>query len=106
MPIVLVLAQLMLRQPYWWYFMDITSNITRRHNLSGDALVLWLLESFYPIFYNVPWASDALCFIDVSIGAIFHNSVFLLVVVFCSSLCLLQRVVSLMQGETYTYLWI
>lgn len=42
--------------------------------------------------------------VDVSAGTEIPNSV--LIVVFCTGLCLLQRVVSLIRSKDYIYLWV
>lgn len=38
------------------------SYITRRHNLKANSLVLWLLQSFYPLIHNVPWTLGVVVF--------------------------------------------
>jgi hypothetical protein len=86
--------------------MGVNCHITRRHGLAEISLILWLLQSFY-FFCNVPW--------DLSVGVFWEcihwgwglqKYTIWWAVVFCSGLCLLQREVSLMRGEDYTYLWV
>lgn len=44
--------------------------VSRRHNLTTDILVLWLLQPFHLLFSEVPSAIDAgICVSDESIGA-------------------------------------
>lgn len=35
-------------------FPGAASNITKRHSLKENFLIIWLLQSFQPIFWNVP----------------------------------------------------
>lgn len=49
------------------HFMGIASHITRRYYFIENSLILWLLQSFHPLFHNVFWVLCE-CFIDVSIG--------------------------------------
>lgn len=53
---LIVLLQLMCRQSWWWDFMGVAADITRRHILTEKPLVLWLYQSFHSLFENVPWA--------------------------------------------------
>lgn len=34
--------------------MGVTSDVTRRHNLTGDFLILWVLQSLESLLINVP----------------------------------------------------
>jgi len=56
--------------------------------------MLCVLEFFFPLSHNVPWALDA----GVVCRCI-HNSAFGLV--FCNGLHLLQRDISMMKGDDY-----
>lgn len=89
----------------WWDFLGIASDVTKRHNLIASFLILWLLTIFLLPLCNFPWALGVGMFCRVSTGTGLHKSIFWLVVVSLNDLCLLQRVVSLMRGEDYTYLW-
>lgn len=42
-------------QTCWWDFRSAASDTLRSHNLTANSMVLWLLESFCPLFINVPW---------------------------------------------------
>ena len=57
------------------HIMGIASDSTRRHNLTANSLVLWLLNSFYLNFHNVPRAFGTGTG-TVSIGTGLHNSAF------------------------------
>lgn len=50
----LILVQLMLRQSLWWDFMVVASDFTRRHNLTTNSLVFWLLQFFQPLISPLP----------------------------------------------------
>lgn len=73
----------------------------RRHNLIANSLFPWVLHSFCPPFHSDPLALG----VDVSVEVDLHKHAFRLGVVFCNGL-LLQREVSLTQGEDDTYLGI
>jgi hypothetical protein len=49
MSIVILPAQLMLRQCRWWEFIEVASVITRKHGLRTGILILWLLQHFCPV---------------------------------------------------------
>lgn len=46
-------------QSCWPDFICIDSDITRRHNLIKNLLMLWSLQTFCFLFFNVPWVMDA-----------------------------------------------
>jgi len=50
------LVQLTLGQSRWWAFMVTALGITGRHGLMAKSLSPWLLQAFFPLFLNVPWA--------------------------------------------------
>lgn len=35
-------------------FMGIVFDATKRHTLTVNSTILWLLQSFYPLFHNIP----------------------------------------------------
>lgn len=51
----------------------------RRHNLTENFLLLWLLKSFYPLLWNDLWEWESF---NRDIETKFHNPTFWLVVVF------------------------
>lgn len=53
-PVSVSLIHVSCRQPCYWEFIPV---ISRRYNLTGDFMVLWLLQSFHPVICKVPWAS-------------------------------------------------
>ena len=67
---------------------------TRTPTLTGNLLMLWLLQSFHPLFLSLPWAWGGECFIEVSTGIELYTSAYWLIVVFCSGLCMMQWEVS------------
>lgn len=88
------LVQLTVGQSHWWELMSTASDVTRRHSLTLNFLILWL-----SLFHNVPWAyAMGLC-VDVAIETGIHNSAFGLVVLLCTGLHLLKREVFLMKGK-------
>lgn len=50
-----ILLQPSLGQTCWWDFRAAASDILWSHNLTANSMVLWLLQSFRPLFINVPW---------------------------------------------------
>ena len=55
-----VLIQLKIGQSHWWNFTGVVSNLPKRHKLTPNSLVLWLLQSFHPLFCNsLIWANNA-----------------------------------------------
>lgn len=51
-----LLVQLIFGRSCWWGYMGVASNVTWRHHLTAMSPVIWLLESLWPLFCNVPWA--------------------------------------------------
>lgn len=103
---VIVLVLLMFRKSRWCDFMCIAFDIPRRHNLTANFLIFWLLTIFLPNFCSVPWSFLGIKVIYICIETWFHIYTFWLVVVFCNSPYLLQREISLIKGEDYTHLWL
>lgn len=50
MSIRAVFAQLMFGQSCWWIFVGVASDMTRGHTLTANSVILWLLQSFSPLF--------------------------------------------------------
>ena len=96
---LLALVKVMFKQSRWWDFMAVAPESPRRHSLTANALVSWLLQSFLPFLKCSLNLRYKRCIDDVSSGPELHNSAFWLVVFFCNDLCLLQRGSSLMKGE-------
>lgn len=91
-----------IRETLWVWLVIITKDtISHETYLSSGFYSLSAL-----LFQNIPLALDldAGCFIDVSIRTGLHNSAFWLFLIFFSP-HILQRKVSLVRGENYTYLW-
>lgn len=57
MPNVVNLIQVMFRKPCWWDFLCVSSDISKRYNLTSKFLFLWLLQCFYSLFHYDPWPS-------------------------------------------------
>ena len=55
-------------QSHWWDFMCLTSDSTRRHNLTANSLIFWLLQSSCPHFLIIPWALGMRLFKDGAVG--------------------------------------
>lgn len=51
MPMVFVLVQYMFRQTCWWDFMRVASENIRRHSLTENFVIFWLLKSFCSYFW-------------------------------------------------------
>lgn len=89
-PSTLVYLLLSMFSSCWWDSVGVVSDITRRHDLTANFLILWLLQCFFPIFWKGPWdLGVGTCFLDLSIGTGPHNCT--LVVIFCNGLRLLQQ---------------
>lgn len=71
-------------------------------NLTADVLVIWHLV-FLPPPPSVMLRFRS-CVVDVSVGGGTPFSVVLHFMVFCNGLGMLQRKISLMRDEIYTYL--
>lgn len=56
---IAVLVQLMCKQLCWWDVMCVASAIPRRYTLAAYFLILWHLQSFQFLFFNVLQALDA-----------------------------------------------
>lgn len=91
------LVQQMFRQSRWCVFMSAASGIPRRHNLTTNSQIFWLLQSFTSVSTRSLSLRCSICFVDGSIGTGLHNS-FFLVVVFCDDLCLEQ-------GNCFSHIW-
>lgn len=95
-----VLVQILLRQSCWWAFMGVASDIPRRHSLTANSWIFWLLQSFCPtsaeVSLSLRWGC---CVVAVSVGTGLHKLAFWLLVVFCYGLLLLKSKVSLMRSE-------
>lgn len=68
MPVSVVWRQLRFRQSCWWVFMGRASEITKRHTLTANSLILWLLRIFplhLPTMIPEPYLWES--FVDVSI---------------------------------------
>jgi hypothetical protein len=76
MSIIDMLVYLGLRQSCWCSFMGLPSDITRRYNLTGTFLLLWLLKSFYSLSAMFLEPSLWGCIIDILVGTRLHNSAF------------------------------
>lgn len=76
-----------------------------RGSLTENSLLLWVWQSFFSLFYIVPWPLGTQVFCRSIHWDWPPKLTFLLVVVFCNDLYLLQRKVSLMRGKDFTYLW-
>lgn len=50
-----IIIQVLLKQPLWFPGCGEPAIYERPH-LTGDILVLWLFQSFYPISSSLPWA--------------------------------------------------
>lgn len=83
-------------------FAGVASNVSRRHTLTENSLVLWLLQYFCPFSVYGPWALDTRVFcrfiywawvpklcILIGCGFLFF---YFIIFWFCSGLCLLQKV--------------
>ena len=57
--LIVVIVQLMFRQPCWWDFMGIIYDIIRRHILIGNSMIFWPLQFFHLLFHNDSWTSVA-----------------------------------------------
>ena len=77
---------------------------TRRHNLTANSLILWLLQSLHVHFHNVPRALGAGVFCTgIHSTALHFDWLWFSEIVF--ALHLLHMEMPLMRGEHYTYLW-
>lgn len=81
--ISVVPIQLVFRQPHSWDFMGVASGVARRHSLTENPLILWVLQSLNPHFHNVPHFLGY--FVDLSFRSSWHNSTYLLGVIFFSN---------------------
>ena len=99
MAIVAVVVQLIFIQLCWWDFKGIASEITRAHSLSTlpDTMAPTVFSLLLPQYILSLRCRS--CVVNVSMGMESHSSDFLLVVVFCTGLHLLQREVSLVRSE-------
>ena len=62
-----------------WDFMGVASSITRRHNLTENSFILWLLQSFCFLFQNNPKALDVGVILYIcQLGLIFTAGLYLL----------------------------
>ena len=53
--------------------MGVASDVARRHSLTGNSLILWPLQSFYPLIYSVPELQIQDLILDVSPVTGLHN---------------------------------
>lgn len=68
---LIVLLQLLCRQSWWWDFIGVAADITRRHILTASPLVLWLFPSsvwkcslslrYWSLLYPLALGSTPLC---------------------------------------------
>lgn len=83
-----ILVHFIFKPSCWWDFTDETSDIPRRHSLTINSFIFWLLHSFWPWFLSLRWS----CMEASSVRAGLHNGAFWLVVLFCNGLYLLQDI--------------
>ena len=98
------LVQLMFRQPCWWDFTAVASDISRRQS-NSKLLILLVLSVFPPPCPQDLWDLGAM-YLGVLVETMFHMSAFWSVTVFCNGVCLWQRKVCLMRGlAVFLYLF-
>lgn len=88
MPVGVIAVLVIFKQPCWWNFMALDSDISRRHSLTANFLILLFLQFFcclLPCFLSLNCGS---CIAVISVGMELHNSAFLLVVGSCAGLCI------------------
>ena len=69
--------QLIFRKICWWHFIDGDCDITRKHNLRVNYLLLWLLKYFSPssiAMFTDPWVQ--VCLVDIAIETCINYSWF------------------------------
>lgn len=69
---ILVLVQLLFRWSCWGEFMGVAPDIHRLHNLTANSLFLWLLQSYYALFCNVPCETPGVFPLIVLMNPIIH----------------------------------
>lgn len=85
-----ILIRVIFRQPCWGDFTGVASDISRKHNLTANFLLVWLLKSFFPTFIFSLSLRCRSCVVAVSVGTGLYHSAFWTVVFFCDDLSLLQ----------------